>query len=55
MNRLSGFLALVAFLTLSIMSPVAFAGEENKKEEKKGGKVVVFGEEKKEEKKGGGK
>jgi hypothetical protein len=55
MNRLSGLLALVAFLTLSIMSPVAFAGEEKKKEEKKGGNVVVFGEDKKDEKKEGGK
>jgi hypothetical protein len=54
MNRLSGLLALVAFFTLGIMSPFAFAGEE-KKEEKKGGNVIVFSEDKKDEKKEGGK
>jgi lipopolysaccharide export LptBFGC system permease protein LptF len=52
MNRLSGLMALAAFLAFSMMSPLSFAAEE-KKEEKKGGNVVVFGEEKKEEKKGG--
>jgi hypothetical protein len=52
MNRVTGLMALVAFLALSMTPSLSFAGEE-KKEEKKGGNVVVFGEEKKEEKKGG--
>jgi hypothetical protein len=54
MNRLSGLIALFAFLAFSMMSPLSFAGDE-KKEEKKGGNVVVFGDDKKDEKKEGGK
>lgn len=66
MKRLSGLMALVAFLSFGTMSSLAFAGDEKKdkagqvvvfgdekKEEKtdKGGKVVVYGDEKKDEKK----
>jgi len=47
MKRLSGLMALAAFLTLSMMSPLSFAGEEKKEEKKEGSHVVVFGEEKK--------
>ena len=54
MNRVTGLMALVAFLSLSLMSPLAFAGDGEKKEEKKGGHVVVFSDDKKEEKKEGG-
>jgi len=53
MKRLSGLMALAAFLTLSMMSPLSFAGEEKKEEKKEGSHVVVFGEEKKDD--GGGK
>lgn len=53
MNRVTGLMALVAFLSLSLMSPLAFAGNEEKKEEHKGGHVVVFSDDKKEEKKDG--
>jgi hypothetical protein len=53
MNRLTGLMALAAFLAVSMMSPLSFAGDE-KKEEKKGGHVVVFGDEKKDDKKEGG-
>lgn len=52
MKRLSGLMALVAFLSFGTMSILAFAGEDKKDEKKdKGGHVVVFGDEKKEEKK----
>ncbi len=51
MKRLSGLIALVAFLSFGTMSSLAFAGDEKKDEKKdKGGQVVVFGDEKKEEK-----
>lgn len=52
MKRLSGLMALAAFLAFSMMSPLSFAGDE-KKEEKKGGHVVVYSDDKKEEKKDG--
>lgn len=52
MKRLSGLMALVAFLSFGAMSTLGFAGEDKKDEHKdKGGQVVVFGDEKKEEKK----
>ena len=52
MKRLSGLMALVAFLSFGTMSTLAFAGDDKKDENKdKGGKVVVFGDEKKDEKK----
>lgn len=54
MKRLSGLMALVAFLSFGTMSTLAFAGDDKKDESKdKGGKVVVFGDEKKDEKKDG--
>jgi len=52
MKRLSVLMALAAFVAVSMMSPLSFAGEE-KKEEKKGDHVVVFGDEKKDEEKKG--
>jgi hypothetical protein len=55
MNRSSGFLALAAFLSFSLIAPLSFAGEEEKKEEKKGGHVVVLSDDKQDEKKEGGK
>jgi hypothetical protein len=52
MKRLSGFLALVAFLSFGTMSTLAFAEDDKKDENKdKGGKVVVYGDDKKDEKK----
>jgi hypothetical protein len=48
---MNGFMAIVAFLAFSVMSPLAFAGEEKKEEKKdKGGQVVLYGDEKKDEK-----
>jgi hypothetical protein len=45
-------MALVAFVSFSAMSVIAFADEEKKQEKgSKGGHVVIFGDEKKEEKK----
>ena len=57
MKRLSGLMALVAFLSFGTMSTLAFAGDEKKDEGKdKGGQVVVFGDDdKKDEKKDAGK
>ena len=55
MKRLSGFMALVAFLSFGTMSTLAFAGDEKKDEGKDKGKVVVFGDEKKDEGKDKGK
>ena len=54
MKRLSVLMALAAFVAVSMMSPLSFAGDEKKEEKKEGGHVVVFGDEKKEEKKEGG-
>jgi len=55
MKRLSGLMALVAFLSFGTMSTLAFAGDDKKDENKdKGGQVVVFGDDdKKDEKKDG--
>jgi hypothetical protein len=50
MKRLSGFIALVAFLSFGAMSTLAFA-EDDKKGEDKGGKMVVYGDDKKDENK----
>ena len=51
MKRLTGLMALVAFLSFGTMSSFAFAEDEKKDEKKdKGGHVVMFGDEKKEEK-----
>ncbi len=48
---MTGLLTLVAFLSFSVMAPLAFAGEEKKEEKKgKGGQVVLYGDEKKDEK-----
>jgi len=55
MKRLSGLMALVAFLSFGTMSTLAFAGDEKKDEGKDKGKVVVFGDEKKDEGKDKGK
>ena len=52
MKRLSGLLALTAFLAVSMIAPLSFAGDD-KKEEKKEGHVVVYSDDKKEEKKDG--
>ena len=54
MKRLSGLMALAAFLAFSMMSPLSFAGDEKKKDEEKGGHVVVFGDEKKKDEEKGG-
>ena len=52
MKQLSGFMALVAFLSFGTMSTLAFAGDDKKDEQKdKGGHVVIFGDDKQEEKK----
>lgn len=52
MKRLSGLMALVAFLSFGMMSTLAFAGDDKKDESKdKGGKVVVYEDDKKDEKK----
>ena len=52
MKRLSGLVAIAAFLSFGTMSTLAFAGEDKKDEKKdKGGHVVVFGDDKKDEKK----
>lgn len=53
MKRLSGLMALVAFLSFGTMSTLAFAGDDKKDENKdKGGHVVVFGDDdKKDDKK----
>lgn len=49
---INGLMALVVFLAFSVVSPLAFAGEEKKEEKKdKGSKVVIFSEDKKDEKK----
>jgi hypothetical protein len=55
MKRLSGLMALVAFLSFGTMSTLAFAGDDKKDEGKDKGKVVVFGDEKKDEGKDKGK
>lgn len=34
MNRLSGFLAVAAFLSFSLIAPLSFAGEEEKKKKR---------------------
>lgn len=52
MKRLSGLMALVAFLSFGTMSTLTFAGDDKKDESKdKGGKVVVYEDDKKDEKK----
>ncbi|HSQ52348.1 MAG TPA: hypothetical protein VLL94_13930 [Nitrospiraceae bacterium] len=52
MKRLSGLMALVAFLSFGTMSTLAFAGDDKKDESKdKGGKVVVYADDKKDESK----
>lgn len=52
MNKwLHGLLALVAFFTFSVMSPLAFAEEKKEEKKDKDSKVVIFGEDKKDEKK----
>ena len=52
MKRLSGLMALVAFLSFGTMSTLAFAGDEKKDENKdKGGKVVLYADDKKDESK----
>ena len=52
MKRLSGLMALVAFLSFGTMSTLAFAGDDKKDEGKdKGGKVVVYADDKKDESK----
>jgi len=55
MKRLSGLMALAAFLAFSMTSPLSFAGDEKKEEQKGGGgHVVVFGDEKKKDEEKGG-
>ena len=54
MKRLSGLMALAAFLAFGMISPLSFAGDEKKKDEEKGGHVVVFGDEKKKDEEKGG-
>lgn len=52
MKRLSGLMALVAFLSFGTMSTLAFAEDDKKGEDKdKGGKMVVYGDDKKDENK----
>lgn len=52
MNRFSGLMALVAFVSFGTMSTLSFAGDDKKDENKdKGGHVVVFSDDKKDEKK----
>jgi hypothetical protein len=52
MKRLSGLMALVAFLSFGTMSTLAFAEDDKKGEDKdKGGKVVVYSDDKKDESK----
>lgn len=51
MKRLSGFIALVAFLSFGTMSTLAFADDKKDENKDKGGKVVVYGDDKKDESK----
>lgn len=51
MKRLSGVMVLVAFLSVSVMSTLSFAGDPAPAEQKDKGGHVVFGDDKKDEKK----
>ena len=52
MKRLSGLMALVAFLSFGTMSTLAFAEDDKKDENKdKGGKFVMYADDKKDESK----
>ena len=51
MKRLSGVMVLVAFLSVSVMPTLSFAGDPAPAEQKDKGGHVVFGDDKKDEKK----
>jgi hypothetical protein len=51
---MTGFIALMVFLAFGVVSPMAFAGDDQGQKDKKkdtGGQVVIYSDDKKDEKK----
>jgi hypothetical protein len=47
----AGFMAVVAFLSFGVLSPLVFAGDDDKEKKDKGGQAVLYADEKKDDKK----